>query len=108
MDRFTNVLSKFLGSYNLYVWAQSKEFSSFIGLEIRQFIKKLTSVTSFLVENFNSNEYVDSIITGLNLCVDLCKFIHITIIDDDDVYKNDMDTFESELKVSLMLEVNRF
>ena len=74
---------------------QKKECSSFIGFEIRQFIDNTPLVTEFLVDNFNSNEYVDSIITGLNLWVDLCKFIHITKIDDDDDYKNEMDTFES-------------
>ena len=68
-------------------------------MEIRKFINKIPLVTAFLVDNFNSNEYVDSIITGLNLWVDLCKFIHITTIDDDDDYKNKMDTFESNLKL---------
>ena len=99
MDRFVKLLFNFWCSYNLDVWTQNKEFSSFIGLDIRQFIKKIPLVTAFLVDNFNSNEFVDSIITGLNLWVDLCKFIHITKIDDENDYKNEMDTFDSKIKV---------
>ena len=98
MDRFVKILSNFWGSYNLDAWTQNKEFSSFIGLEIRQFIDNIPLVTAFLVDKFKSNEYVDSIITGLNLWVDLCKFTHITTIDDDDDYKNEMNTFERKLK----------
>ena len=92
MDKFTNVLSKFWGSYNLDMWTQSKVWKS-DSLET-----KLLWLPHFL-ENFNSNEYVDSIITGLSLWVDLCKFTHITIIDDNDVYKNEMGSFESKLNV---------
>ena len=99
MDRFVKLLSNFGGSYNLDVWTQNKKLSSFIGLKIRQVIDNIPLVTAFLVDNFNSNDYVDSIITGLNLWVDLCKFIHITTIDDDDDYKNEMDSFESKLKL---------
>ena len=77
----------------------TKEFPSFLCLEIRRFINKIPLVTAFLVDNFNSNEYVDSIITGLNLWVDLCKFIHITTIENGNIYKNEMDSFESKLKL---------
>ena len=99
MDRFVKLLSNFWGSYNLDVWKQDKEFSSFIGLEIIQFMNKIHLVTVFLVDNFKPNEYVDSKITGLNLWVDLCKFIHTTTIDDENDYKNKMDTFKSTLKL---------
>ena len=77
-------------------------------MEIRQFINKIPLVTSFLVENFNSNYYVDSIIKGSNLWVDLCLFINITTIEDDNVYKNEMDTFESKLKLFFTAEVEYF
>ena len=84
MDRFVKILSNFWGSYNLGVLKQNNGFSSFIGLEIRKFIYNIPLVMALLVNTFYSNEYVDSNITGLNLLVDLCKFIHITTIDDDD------------------------
>ena len=100
MDRFFNeVMNYFWDSYNLDVWTQNKVFSSFIGREIRLFITNIHLITKFLEENFNSHEYLDSIITGLKLWVDLCTFIHLTTIDDDDDYKNKMDTFESNLKI---------
>ena len=99
MDRFVKLLSEFWASYNLDVFTQSKEFTSFVGLEIRQFINDIPLVTPFLVDNFNSNDYVDSIIKGLNLWVDLCKFIHITIIDENNVCKKEMDTLKSKLKL---------
>ena len=99
MDRFVNeVLKTFWCSYNLDVWTQNKVFSSFIGREIRLFITNIQLITEFLEENFNSHEYLDSIITGLKLWVKLCTFIHLTTIDDDDDYKNKMDTFERNLK----------
>ena len=62
MDRFVKLLYNFLGSYNLDVWTQSKECFSCIGFET--VYKKIPSVTSFLVDNFTSNEYVDIIIMG--------------------------------------------
>ena len=74
MGRFVNeVLKMFWGSYNLDVWTQNKLFSSFIGGEIRLFITNIHLITEFLEENFNSHEYLDSIITGLKLWVDLCN-----------------------------------
>ena len=100
MYRFVKLLSKFRGSYNFDVWTQNKS-SSFISLKIRQFIDNIPLVTALLMDYFNSNEYADSIITCLNLWVDLCKCIHITTTDDDDDddYKNEMDRFESNLKL---------
>ena len=47
MDGFVKLLSNFWGSYNLDVWMQSKEFSSFIALEIRQFISKFCCYSIF-------------------------------------------------------------
>ena len=74
MDRFVKLLSNFWGSYNLDVWKQDKEFSSFIGLEIRAFVKHIPLDNSFLEYNFKSNMYVDSFITGLKLGVELCEY----------------------------------
>ena len=100
MNRFVNkVLSKIWGDYNIDVWTQNKEFSSFIGSEIRAFNKNIPLVASFFEENFNLDDYIDSLIKGLKLWVDLCVFIHITTIEDEGIYKNEMDTFENKLKL---------
>ena len=81
------------------MWTQNKVFSSFIGREIRLFITNIHLITEFLEENFNSHEYLDSIITGLKLWVDLCTFIHLTTIDNDDKYRNEMDTYVKNVKL---------
>ena len=70
--------------------------------------KQHSLVTAFLVDNFNWRKYVDSCITGLNLWVDLLKFIHITTINNADDYKKQMDTFESNLNVFFNTEGKSF
>ena len=99
MDRFNHdVLRKFWGDYNIQVWKLNKEFSSFVGEEIVAFISNIGLVTSFMKENFASDEFLDSLITGLEVWKELVKFLNITKIKDDNEYENEMKVFEGNLK----------
>ena len=64
--------SKVWVEYNLDVWKLTNQFYSFIGAEIRAFISNIPLITLFLIDNFNSNDYLASGITGLNVWQDLC------------------------------------
>ena len=68
-------------------------------LEIREFISNITLVASFLKDQFISNDYIDIVVTDLDLRQDLYKFIRIITIRDEINYKKKLKLFESNLKV---------
>lgn len=81
-------ISKSWGEYTLDLWKLNKECSSFISARISAFISNIPFVTSFLTYSFNYNDYVASIVKGLNVCQDVCKSVRITTIKDENVYEN--------------------
>ena len=102
MDEFnTNIIGSFWGAYNVQVWKLNKDFSSFIGSEVKAFIDHIPKIVSFLHEKFISTERLGSLIKGLQIWPDLVSFLNITKIGqgDEDNYLKRLDTFEEQLKI---------
>ena len=82
------------------MWKLNKDFSSFIGSEVKAFIDNIPKIVSFLHEKFISTERLGSLIKGLQIWPDLVSFLNLTKIGqgDEDNYLERLDTFEEQLK----------
>ena len=102
MDRFyKEVLAKFWGDYNIDVWKLNKKFSSFVGSEVKVFIKHTSLITAFLDDNCAATEHLTHLIQGLTLWPSLNEFLKITRMQqgDKDDYLENLKKFEDELKL---------
>ena len=55
-------------------------------------------VTLFFENKFPSHEFLDSVVMDLKIWVKLNTFINITTIEDNNIYKEQLDSFEQNLK----------
>ena len=100
MDMFNNIIGSFWGAYNVQVWKLNKDFSSFIGSEVKAFINNIPKIVSFLKNKFLSTEYLCLLIEGMEIWPSLVSFLSITKIGigEKDHYIDMLNTFQTNLK----------
>ena len=77
MNKFSSqVLSKFWGDYQVLVWNLNKYFSSFIGKDIKQFIKNIPNVLEFIDINFEDTEHLDNLCTSVGIWYKINPFLN--------------------------------
>ena len=96
----TNIIGSFWGAYNVQVWKLNKDFSSFIGSEVKAFVNNIPKIVSFLQNKFLSTEYLGSLIEGMEIWPSLVRFLSITKIGigEKDHYIDMLNTFKTNLK----------
>ena len=101
MDMFnTDIIGSFWGAYNVQVWKLNKDFSSFIGSEVKAFINNIPKIVSFLKNKFLTTECLGSLIEGMEIWPCLVTFLSTTKIGtgEKDQYLNMLKAFEQNVK----------
>ena len=96
----TNIIGSFWGAYNVQVWKLNKDFSSFIGSEVKAFINNIPKIVSFLKNKFLTAECLGSLIEGMEIWPSLVRFLSTTKIEigEKDQYLDMLNTFEQNVK----------
>lgn len=99
MKRFSELIHKFWSDHNVMIWNMNRPFTSFIGLELLQFIKNSDVIIAFLKEHFCETQILKDLCDGLQVWNELTPFLVIVDIDDVQCYENELQTFTANLKL---------
>ena len=99
VKEFSNtILRKFWSDFHVFCWNNKLNFSSFKGNELSLFIVNIPSVNEYLKHKFLATDELSDVVGGLSLMQDLFKFMSITYIDDQEIYKIQLIKFKKDLK----------
>lgn len=94
----THILSKFWGEYQVLVWNLNKQFTSFIGSDINNFIINIPQVLDFIDTHFEDTDHLDNLCTSLGIWYQINPFLNKMKIHDADTYEREMLEFTDLLK----------
>lgn len=98
MDFADNILAKFWSPHNILVWNLNKAFQSFISSDLFKFIKNIEDIVKFLKEKFQLTPALKHLCNGLELWEKPTPFLIISVIENKNIYKQEMLEFNNNVK----------
>ena len=99
LQQFSTFLGLFWGKFNVNMWDWNKEFNSFKGHEIAQFLFNTKEMVSFLQMTFEINEHLADLCNCLLLWEEISEFLHITKVDNAGIYNQKLEKFEKNVEL---------
>lgn len=94
---FEKLLHTVWNTYYIVVWESNRPFSSLKGKEILAFINLIPDIVSFIEERFVDNSFLMNLCGGLSLWKNISEFLHVTTVDDNTKYENQIVQYKIEL-----------
>ena len=98
MEFADKILANFWSPHNILVWNLNKAFQSFVGSKLLNFIKNISHIVKFLKDKFHLTPKLKHLCNGLELWEKITPFLIISVIENDEIYKQEMLAFSNNLK----------
>ena len=100
IDTFNTHLRNFWGEYHLFVWNNNRNFSSFHGNELHDWLKKIPKSIAILRANFEPTDHINNLCLLLSTYAKLPTFWNITEITmSNKEYLQKIDDYETSVKI---------